>query len=73
MRIKNADIDVPELGVIGIIAENKTDPDKSNFQGKTTVLEAMKYALTGKSRAKSELSLIHYGEEVMEVKLTLFR
>lgn len=57
--------------VIGILCEYASNPEKSNRGGKTTILEAMKYALTGKTRAKTKTQLIHIGEEVMMVELGL--
>ena len=37
----------------------------------TSILEAMKYVLTGRTRAKKKTQLIHFGEEVMMVEMGL--
>lgn len=71
MRIREADEEMPLEGVIGILAQSVTDPDRSNYLGKTALLEAIRYALTGLSRASSETKLIHYGQEMMYVVVTL--
>ena len=60
-----------DKSVIGILCEYANNPNKSNRGGKTTILEAMKYALTGRTRAKTKTQLIHIGEEVMMVELGL--
>ena len=59
------------VDVCGIICEYKTNKKKSNRGGKTTIMEAIKYALHGNTRAKKEIKLIHNGEEFMEVELGL--
>lgn len=55
--------------IIGIICEYKNNKTKSNRGGKSTIMEAIKYALHGSSRAKKETHLIHHGEEHMEVEI----
>ena len=57
--------------VVGIICEYKTNKNKSNRGGKTTIMEAIKYALHGNTRAKQEVKLIHKGEQFMEVEVGL--
>lgn len=57
--------------IIGIICEYADNPNKSNRGGKTTILEAIKYNLTGKTRAKNKKQLIHFGEEVMMTEIGL--
>jgi len=60
-----------DKNVIGIIGEFSEDSRKSNTAGKTTIVEAIKYALDGTSRAEKDTELIRYGQEVMEVELVL--
>lgn len=55
--------------VIGIVAEYKNSKQRSNKGGKTTIIEAIRYALTGDSRAAREVDLIHHGEDVMMVEI----
>ena len=69
MRIRKSEIDIPHSGVIGILAKGSDDPDRSNFLGKSSVPEGIKYALTGDSRASKETELIHHGQESMYVEL----
>lgn len=57
--------------IIGILAEYKNNPRKSNRGGKSTITEAIKYCLFGMSRAKKDIDLIHHGEEVMWVEVGL--
>jgi len=57
--------------VIGIRAEYSEDKTRSNRGGKTTITEAIKYAIDGSSRAKKEVQLIHHGEKAMYVALHL--
>jgi DNA repair exonuclease SbcCD ATPase subunit len=68
MRIRSTELEFPEEGVIGILAQGAEDPDRSNFMGKTTILEAIRYCYTGKSRADKEVELIHHGQELMYVE-----
>lgn len=42
-----------------------------NFSGKTTLLEAIDYAITGNTRTDREVEAIHYGMDKMMVVLTL--
>jgi DNA repair exonuclease SbcCD ATPase subunit len=71
MRIKDAFIEFPLEGVFGILAQGKDDPDRSNFIGKTTTIEAIRYNLTGLSRASKETSLIHHNTDSMLTELVL--
>lgn len=71
MRIRDAHIDFDGRDVIGILAEHATLKDRSNFIGKTNLIESIRYALTGNSRASKEINLIHYGEELMTVTVVL--
>lgn len=54
--------------VVGIMAEYASDKTRSNRSGKSLVMEAIRYNLTGLTRAKKESQLIHHGEKMMEVK-----
>ena len=67
MRIKDAKLSFDKKDIIGIIAQGDKDKDRSNYLGKTSVLEAIRYTLTGESRASKETNLIHHGEDMMEV------
>jgi len=72
MRIKNAELDdLHTKGVMGILAKGIDDDKRSNYLGKTSTLEASRYALTGKSRASKAAQLIHFGEDQMQVELDL--
>lgn len=56
-----------EKDIVGIMAEYEGDLTRSNRGGKTTILEAIGYNLTGLSRTKDEQKLIHHGEKEMWV------
>ena len=56
--------------IIGIMAEYVSDKTRSNRSGKSLIMEAIRYNLTGLTRAKKEAQLIHHGEKMMEVKCT---
>jgi DNA repair exonuclease SbcCD ATPase subunit len=71
MRLKDVVIRFPERGVFGILADSLEDSDESNGVGKTTIIEAIVYCLSGQSRAKTETALIHYGAEFMKVTTIL--
>lgn len=71
MLYKEGHWDFKDRDVIGIICQYANNPNKSNKGGKTTILEAMKYNLTGKTRAKTKTQLIHHGEEVMMTEMGL--
>lgn len=53
--------------VIGILARYEGADNRSNRGGKSTLIESIFYNLTGDSRTKKEVDLIHYGEESMHV------
>ena len=57
--------------IIGIVAEHKSNSLRSNKGGKSTVPEMILWCLTGESRAKRDIELIHHGAEVMKVRTTL--
>lgn len=54
--------------VIGVIGTYKGIESKSNRSGKSFFNESFLYLLTGKSRADSEVELIHSGEDAMFVE-----
>jgi len=60
IRFKDKDI-------IGVLAEYEDDPERSNRGGKSLALESILYNLTGYTRTKSALKLIHHGETMMQV------
>lgn len=57
--------------IVGIRAEYAADKTRSNRGGKSTIPEAIRYAIDGSSRNKKEIDLIHNGEKVMWVELHL--
>jgi DNA repair exonuclease SbcCD ATPase subunit len=71
MRIREAELDFSGKDVIGILAKGMFDEKRSNYLGKSTILEAMRFAITGKSRASKAVQLIHFGEKTMEIELDL--
>lgn len=64
-------IELEDKDIIGIIAEWLANPGKSNRSGKSFLIEAIWYCLTGKSRADKEVELIHAGADAMLVELGL--
>lgn len=71
MAYKKLKIIFNDKDVIGIICNYINNKKKSNFGGKTTIIEGIKYAAFGLSRASNEISLIHKGKELMWAKLVL--
>lgn len=71
MLYRKLKLDFRNKDVIGILAEYKDNEHRSNKGGKTTILEAIYYAITGDSRASTEAELIHHGEDEMRVELGL--
>lgn len=57
--------------IIGVVCEFKGNPARSNRGGKTAVIDAIRFALQGTSRAEREIDLIHHGAERMLVTLVL--
>jgi len=57
--------------IIGIVARYADNKELSNRAGKSIIVEAMKYILTGKSRADVEMDLIYYGADSMMGTLVL--
>lgn len=70
MLIRESKIDFPEEGVIGILGRGMDDPERSNWLGKSTVLRAIKYNITGISGTTDDRKLIHYGQQSMETTTT---
>lgn len=67
MRIREAELDFSDKTIVGIRAIGMDDPERSNYIGKTTLIEAVGYCITGNSRADKDIELIHDGESAMEV------
>lgn len=59
--------------IIAINCKYFDNKHKSNRGGKTTIVEAICYALFGESRAKKEIELIHHGKNLMYVELVLIK
>lgn len=59
------ELDFEGKDIVGILAEYVDNPNRSNRSGKTLILEAIRYNLTGLCRAKKEVHMIHDGEDVM--------
>lgn len=57
--------------IIGIVCQYKNNKRKSNRGGKSTITEAIRYALFGSHRAHKETQLIHHGQDYMEVEVGL--
>ena len=53
--------------VIGVLAQYHNDPSRSNRSGKSLIIEAIRYLLTGLSRAKKNSKMIYHGEDIMLV------
>lgn len=58
-------LDFSDKDIVGILAEYVSDKERSNRSGKTLITEAIRYNLTGLKRAKREIGMIHYGEDLM--------
>ena len=71
MRIKDANLNFEDKDIIGILGKGVYDEKRSNYLGKTTLLEAMRWALTGNSRASKNAKLVHFGEDMAEVEVEL--
>lgn len=60
--------DIPALP-IAIVGRYSGNDRRSNWAGKTALLEAIEWALHGKHRKRTEDGLIHYGEKTMSVEV----
>lgn len=77
VKIKNlgpfrkVNLDLHDKDVIGVQARWKGNSRKSNQSGKSFLMEAIKWCLTGDSRAEKDIELIHHGEDAGEVIVCL--
>ena len=62
-----------EAKAYGVFAREVGNPDRSNFLGKSSIIEAIDYALTGRlpEDAHRKIDVISRGEKSMEVDLLL--
>lgn len=68
MRLRHAKLnDLHNKEVIGILAQGVHDKGRSNFLGKSSTIEAIRYCLTGQYKCKKESQLVHHGEDFMFV------
>lgn len=58
-------------GPIGVFARYLDNPRRSNWAGKTALLQAVKYAIDGTHRKRTDDEVIHHGETTMVVELEL--
>ena len=54
---------------IAVVAKYADDPRRSNWAGKTALLEAIRWALTGKHRKRIDDAVIHYGAKECRVSI----
>lgn len=54
---------------IAVVAEYASDPRRSNWGGKTALLEAIRWAITGRHRKSREDRIVNYGSNAAVVKL----
>lgn len=57
------------IGPIAIVGRYTENPRKSNWSGKSAWLEAIRFALTGAHRKRTDDAVITYGADRMEVEL----
>lgn len=62
-----------ELGptVYAVVAEHASDPDRSNWMGKTSVFSAIRFALTGAVPTETQDDAINRGQPAMSVDMEL--
>jgi DNA repair exonuclease SbcCD ATPase subunit len=60
------EIDLIDKDIIGVIAKSTTNARKSNQSGKSFLVEAIRWIITGESRAKTDFELVHHGEDFGE-------
>lgn len=65
---RDVDLDFSDKTVVGILGTYKNNDARSNFSGKTLIIEAIRYALTGVTRTKKEIDMIHHGTDFMVVE-----
>jgi DNA repair exonuclease SbcCD ATPase subunit len=63
-------VDLPP-GPIAIVGRYETNERRSNWSGKTALLESVRFALTGSHRKRTDDSLITTREEFFEVRLEM--
>lgn len=63
-------LDLPD-GVIAVVGRHRRDARRSNWAGKTALLEAVRYGLYGEHRFARLDDAITHGEESFEVRLVL--
>lgn len=68
---KEASIDLYDKDIIGVMGKSRSNSRQSNQTGKSFFLEAIKWALTGESRAKTNFELVHMGEQAGECTVVL--
>ena len=57
--------------IIAIVGRYSNDPERSNRAGKSACIEAIRWALFGRSRGKSDVELIHTGADHVQVVVQL--
>lgn len=68
---KTAKIELSDKDVIGIQGRWKGNSRRSNQSGKSFLMEAIKWNLTGQSRADKDIELIHHGSDYGEVEVCI--
>lgn len=71
MRYRDVELKLPEIGVFGIVAEDQSDKDRSNYIGKSTFGAGVRYVCTGNSDADKDIDLISHNEDVMFIEMVL--
>jgi DNA repair exonuclease SbcCD ATPase subunit len=71
MRVRKAKSSFKDKDIVGVIAQNVKNKKRANHQGKTSVIEAIRWCLTGRSRAVRDIELIHYGADFVKVSVCL--
>jgi DNA repair exonuclease SbcCD ATPase subunit len=68
---KSTKIELSDKDVIGIQGRWKGNSRRSNQSGKSFLMEAIKWNLTGQSRADKDIELIHHGSDYGEVEVCI--
>lgn len=63
MRYRGRHVLTLEPKVYGVVARREGDPEQSNWQGKTSLVEAVRFALYGEHRFRREDGWITTGED----------